>query len=152
MVLSLGDLRVGDVAYFVIDDLRADPEIRFTGGSPDGRPRPFVCYSVDSAGCSYWTPLTTQTTQGKRALIRPEWIVRASGRLATDLVLVNDGGHTYAGCPTVFARLSTKHDRFSTATRPQLTTEGVAEVVGVVRARGGILPPECPDRNADLQA
>lgn len=140
MPFSEAEVLVGAIAYFSIDDLRGDASLSRTGGTPDRKGRPFVCYAKDADGDVYWTPLTTETTQGKRTPLDKAWIVGAVDRFATDHVLVNDGGHTYKGTPAAFARLSVRHDKYGPATRPRLTQPGVTAVLAAVRARGGQVP------------
>lgn len=140
MTFADNEFFVGMIAYFTIDQLRANGNVRKTGGSPNASPRPFVAYAQDDAGDTYWTALTTQETQPNRTLIEEPWIQNATGRLRTDPVVVNDGGHTYAGQAAEFATLSEQHDKFATANRPCITTDGVAAVLAAVVQRGGLFP------------
>lgn len=140
MALDAGEVKAGTIAYFAIDDLRSDSDIRHTGGSPDPKGRPFVCYAVDDKGQSFWTALTTDNGQARRTKIDPSWIRDAVGALATRPQIVNDGGHTYVGSPSTFAKHSAAHDSFTSTTRPSMTAEGLTAVVAAVASRKGQLP------------
>ena len=140
MPFSGGEIQAGHIAYFTIDELRSEPTIDRTGGSPDSSARPFACYATEANGRLYWTPLTTQATQDKRVGIKGDAILGAVGLLATESIFVNDAGHTYAGLSEVFARLSERHDRSHGTSRPRLTPGVVAEIIAAVRQRGGLRP------------
>ena len=140
MPFSAQEVVIGMIAYFAIDELRGAADIRFVGGSPDAKSRPFVCYAQDAAGDFYWTPLTTDNGQSKRAVIKKKWIERAPGKFRTATVIVNDGGHTYAGSAEAFAKLSSAHDKFQAASRPSLNADGVAVVLTTVQSRNGLQP------------
>lgn len=140
MTLAATEPQLGAIAYFSIDDLRGDQAIRRTGGSNDTKARPFACYAVGADGQTFWTPLTTDGSQPGRTQLDPKWIRRAVGRLASDPVFVNDGGHTYVGPPASFVQHSAANDNFTAAKRPRLSSDGVAAVLAAVKARGGQLP------------
>ncbi len=134
------EIFVGMIAYFIVDDLRADSGIAHTGGSPDGKTRPFVCYAKASDGRVYWTPLSTERTQSARKVIPPQYIRNALGRFVRECVVVNDGLHTYSGQAERFATHSQISDRKPVRGRTEFTPEGVAIVVQAVRERSGQLP------------
>ena len=140
MPFNQGQVHVGMTAYFTIDSLRSDPAIKHTGGSQDPKARPFVCYAQAPNGTVYWTPLSTETTQSKRSSIPLSNIKNAVGRFVTDIVVVNDGAHTYSGPASAFAAQSQKSERPSAAKRTEFDAQGVSIVVQAVHQRGGQLP------------
>ena len=140
MPLTDKEVVVGVVAYYTIDALRAEPTIQHTGGSPDAKPRPFVCYAIGRDGNTFWTPLSTQKTQSARNSIPAASIENATGRFVTDTVLVNDGKHTYSGPATSFAQLSAAVDKYHAGNRVALKTEGIKAALEAVTERAGQLP------------
>jgi hypothetical protein len=127
-------------AYFTIDSLRADPTIKYTGGSADAKTRPFVCYARGNDGRVYWTPLSTEKTQSARKAIPAYHMRNAVGRFVTDTVVVNDGAHTYSGSPIAFAAQSYTSERPSRAPRTEIDAQGIAIVLQAVAERGGQIP------------
>ena len=140
MPLTDSEVLVGVVAYFTIDALRAEPAIERRGGSPDAKPRPFVCYAISPDGKTFWTPLSTQKTQNARNSIPSGAIVNATGRFVTDTVLVTDGLHTYSGPATSFAKLSNAADRYHAGNRVSVKQEGIEAALRAVTERAGQLP------------
>lgn len=141
-MLTTSELDVGIIAYFCIDALRADPQVRHSGGSADSKPRPFVCYAV-SGDASFWSPLTLSRRANQnevRLLIEKHWIANPLGNFARAAILLNDGGHCYSGPNARFVSLSRARDRLIPERRPRILPEGVVAILARVQAEGGLLP------------
>ena len=84
-----------------------------------------------------------------RPMVSRKWIRHPRGLWTFGFVgnpIIGDPGHTYAGSPEVFAKLSHRHDRFQGLHRPMFLLPAIAALVGMVYRQGGLLPHNHPVR------